>query len=124
MIMWFPEFFCQFLSGWVVNIALIVHSDEALLAAGFIFTIHFFNSNLRPEKFPIDVVMFTGRARADYIEEEHPLEYERELKAGRLQSLEVPAPSRASYLWSLTLGFIAIATGLTLTGLVIYAVLQ
>ena len=30
--------------GWVINIALIIHSDEALLAAGFIFTFHFFNS--------------------------------------------------------------------------------
>ncbi|MBK8645277.1 MAG: cytochrome b/b6 domain-containing protein [Gemmatimonadetes bacterium] len=124
LLLWFPIFFSRFLPGWMFNVATIVHGDEALLAMGFIFTIHFFNSNLRPEKFPIDVVMFTGRARAEYIEEEHPLEYERELKAGRLQALEVPAPSRASYLWSLTLGFIAIATGLTLTGLVIYAVLQ
>jgi hypothetical protein len=27
---------------------------------GFIFTIHFFNGHLRPEKFPMDMVIFTG----------------------------------------------------------------
>ena len=36
LIMWFPVFFSRFLPGWAINIALIVHSDEALLAAGFI----------------------------------------------------------------------------------------
>jgi hypothetical protein len=46
--------------GWVLNVATIIHSDEALLAVGFIFTIHFFNTHFRPEKFPMDTVIFTG----------------------------------------------------------------
>jgi hypothetical protein len=61
LMLWFPTLFSQFLPGWVFNIAIIVHSDEALLATGFIFTVHFFNSHLRPEKFPMDPVIFTGR---------------------------------------------------------------
>ncbi|MBK6488379.1 MAG: hypothetical protein IPF98_16300 [Gemmatimonadetes bacterium] len=124
LLLWFPIFFSRFLPGWIFNVATIVHGDEALLAMGFIFTIHFFNSNLRPEKFPIDVVIFTGRARESYMKEEHPLEYEREHAAGNLAALEEPPPSRTAYLWSVTLGFIAIATGLVLTGLVLYAVLR
>lgn len=123
LLLWFPTFFSRFLPGWAFNVATIVHGDEALLALGFIFTVHFFNVNLRPEKFPIDVVMFTGRARAEYIEEEHPLEYEREVAAGRLPELETTPPSRAAYLWSVTMGFIAIVLGLSLAGLVVYAVL-
>ncbi|HKI95166.1 MAG TPA: hypothetical protein VJ992_07730, partial [Gemmatimonadales bacterium] len=62
LFLWFPEFFARFLPGWVFNIARIIHSDEALLATAFIFTIHFFNVHLRPGKFPIDTVIFTGRA--------------------------------------------------------------
>ncbi len=124
LLLWFPVFFSRFVPGWMFNVATIVHGDEALLAMGFIFTIHFFNSNLRPEKFPIDVVMFTGRARAEYMEEEHPIEYERERDAGRLAELEVPPPSRAAYLWSVGLGLGAIVTGLVLTALVIYAVVR
>ena len=124
LLLWFPTFFSKFLPGWMFNVATIVHGDEALLAMGFIFTIHFFNSNLRPEKFPIDVVMFTGRARAEYMEDEHPLEYERAKEEGTLQALEVPPPSPVAYRVAVTLGLLAILTGLTLTGLVIYAVLE
>jgi cytochrome b subunit of formate dehydrogenase len=61
LIMWFPDFFTRFMPGWMINIALIVHSDEALLAAGFIFSIHFFNTHFRIEKFPMDTVIFSGR---------------------------------------------------------------
>jgi cytochrome b subunit of formate dehydrogenase len=60
LIMWFPEFFTLVLPGWSINVALIIHSDEALLAAGFIFTFHFFNVHFRPDKFPMDPVMFSG----------------------------------------------------------------
>ena len=38
LFLWFPVFFSKFLPGWAFNIATIIHSDEALLAAGFIFT--------------------------------------------------------------------------------------
>ena len=67
--------------------AMVVHGEEALLAVGFIFTIHFFNSNLRPEKFPVDVVMFTGRAREESFEDEEtaatmPISYANPLQAG------------------------------------------
>ena len=50
--LWFPVFFTRFLPGSFINVATIIHSDEALLATGFIFTVHFFNTHLRPEKFP------------------------------------------------------------------------
>ena len=49
-----------FLPGWALNAAYIIHSDEALLATGFIFLFHFFHTHLRPEAFPMDPVIFTG----------------------------------------------------------------
>ncbi len=58
--LWFPVFFTRFLPGSFINVATIIHSDEALLATGFIFTVHFFNTHLRPEKFPMDTTIFTG----------------------------------------------------------------
>jgi cytochrome b subunit of formate dehydrogenase len=124
LLLWFPTFFARFLPGWLFNVATIVHGDEALLALGFIFTIHFFNVHLRPGKFPIDLVIFTGRARAEYFEEEHPLEYERDQAQGQLVEREAPAPSRAAYLWSMWLGFAALAVGVWLVLLVIYALLS
>ena len=50
----------MFIPGWFLNVATIIHSDEALLADGFIFTVHFFNTHLRPEKFPMDIVDLHG----------------------------------------------------------------
>ncbi|HEX9580785.1 MAG TPA: cytochrome b/b6 domain-containing protein [Gemmatimonadales bacterium] len=121
LLLWFPEFFARFLPGWAFNVATIVHGDEALLALGFIFTIHFFNVHLRPEKFPIDLVIFTGRSTTAYLKEEHPLQYERLLREGRLEQMTAPAPSRTFYLWSLVLGFASLALGITIIVLVLWA---
>jgi cytochrome b subunit of formate dehydrogenase len=123
LILWFPTFFSYFLPGWVFNVATIVHGIEALLAAGIIFSIHFFNVNLRPEKFPVDIVMFTGRARLDYLKEERPLEYERLEKQGAIEDLIAPPPSRAAYLWSVTVGLIAVTLGTLLIWLIIAALI-
>jgi hypothetical protein len=75
-------FFTRFIPGSFLNVATIVHSDEALLATGFIFTVHFFNTHLRPEKFPMDITVFTGRM---------PLE---ELKEGQAQRVRSAARQR------------------------------
>lgn len=77
LFLWFPEFFGRFFPGWAFNVATIIHSDEALLAAGFIFTIHYFNTHLRPGKFPMDTVIFTGTLTIDELRHERPLEYQR-----------------------------------------------
>ena len=61
LVMWYPVFFTRFMSGWMINIELVAHFDEALLAAGFICTFHFFNTHFRLEKFPMDTVIFCGR---------------------------------------------------------------
>jgi cytochrome b subunit of formate dehydrogenase len=80
--LWFPVFFTRFLPGWLLNVTTIIHSDEALLATGFIFTVHFFNTHLRPEKFPMDITVFTGRMPLEELERDKPREYE-ELVASR-----------------------------------------
>ena len=86
LMLWFPVFFTRFISGWVMNVATIIHSDEALLAVGFIFTVHFFNTHLRPEKFPMDIVVFTGRMPLEEFKRDKPAEYEALVKAGTLDS--------------------------------------
>jgi hypothetical protein len=79
--------------GWLINVATIIHSDEALLAAGFIFTVHFFNTHLRPEKFPMDIVIFTGRMPIEDLQEDKPAEYDALVKKGTLEdNLVEPYP--------------------------------
>ena len=85
LMLWFPVFFTRFLPGWLINVATIIHSDEALLATGFIFTVHFFNTHLRPEKFPMDTVVFTGRMPVAEWKRDKPAEYEALVAAGKLE---------------------------------------
>ena len=91
--LWFPVFFTRFVPGAFINVATIIHSDEALLATGFIFTVHFFNTHLRPEKFPMDTTIFTGHMPLAELRRDKPREYVALVSAGQLEErLEEPQP--------------------------------
>jgi len=123
LVLWFPEFFSRFLPGSWFNIALLVHGEEGLLAVGFIFTIHFFNSHLRPDKFPMDPVIFTGHVSHHELSEERPAEFERLRAERRLGDLEVPpAPGWVHRLGTIV-AVVAVTLGLAMVGLILYAVL-
>jgi len=123
LLLWFPVFFSTFLPGRVFNIALLVHGEEALLAAGFIFTIHFFNGHFRPDKFPMDLVMFTGRVTEEEMKHERPGEHERLAAAGRLSELETGPPPEAVVTWGRVFGGLALLTGVLLFLLILYGFL-
>jgi cytochrome b subunit of formate dehydrogenase len=118
LVMWLPNVFGAFLPGWVFNVAAIFHGEEAFLAVVFLFTVHFFNNHFRPDKFPLEVVMFTGTFSLEEFKHEHPLEYQRLVDSGELEGRLVDAPSPGKMAASRVLGFSLIATGLTLLTLV------
>lgn len=123
LVLWFPEFFSRFLPGSWFNIALLVHGEEGLLAVGFIFTVHFFNSHLRPDKFPMDPVIFTGRLTPHELREERPAEFERLQRARALEEIEVdPAPAWVGQLGK-GVAVVAVTLGLIMVVLILYAVL-
>jgi len=123
LVLWFPEFFTLFLPGQSVNVATIVHSDEALLAVGFIFTVHFFNTHFRPDKFPMDPVIFTGRVSVDELRADKPREYEELVASGELEkNLSQPYPRNVQVIFRV-LGFAALAIGLSLIALIVYSML-
>ena len=119
MMLAFPEATASVLPGWVFNVATIVHGEEAVLAAVFLFTVHFFNNHFRPDKFPLDIVMFTGAVSLEEFRREHALEYERLKASGELDKHLVDAPSRPMTIGSAFLGFVLIVIGLTLLILVL-----
>jgi cytochrome b subunit of formate dehydrogenase len=121
--LWFPEFFTNVIPGSLLNIATIVHSDEALLAAGFIFTVHFFNTHFRPEKFPMDTVVFTGSYTLDEFKYDRPLEYKRLVETGDLDKLIVQPPSRAYEIFVKIFGWAALITGISIVIFIIYSML-
>jgi len=124
LFLWFPTFFTGLgLPGWLLNIATIVHSDEALLAVGFIFTIHFFNTHFRPDKFPMDTVIFTGRISLKEFKRERPREYEELMRAGTLKDRLVEAPSPKLVRGARIFGFTALSIGIVTILLIVYSVI-
>ena len=124
LLLWFPWFFSRLLPGWIFNVALLIHGEEALLAVAFIFTIHFFNGHLRPDKFPMDTVVFTGSLTEDELKEERPDAYDRWAKDGTLDALEVAPPSRRTVLRGRIVGTIGLVLGLSIFALILYAVIS
>jgi cytochrome b subunit of formate dehydrogenase len=114
LILWYPNFFSQVFPGWVLNAAHVIHSEEALLATGFIFVFHFFHTHMRPETFPMDPVIFTGRMPLERFKEERPLEYQRLVSRGELGTIAADPPTRAELRNAHIFGFTAIAIGIAL----------
>jgi cytochrome b subunit of formate dehydrogenase len=122
LMLWFPEFFARLVPGWVFNVALLVHGEEALMAVGFIVTIHFFNSHMRPNKFPMDTVMFTGVVEEQEYAHERPLEVARLKASGALEARLAPPPDPRFLARARVGGFIAIGVGLSLLLLILVAI--
>ena len=124
LILWFPEFFTMLgLPGWLINVATIIHSDEALLAVGFIFTVHFFNTHFRPDKFPMDKVIFTGSVELEEMKEDRPREYEQLVKENKLETRLVEAPNPNLEKAARIFGFTALTIGLIIILLIIYSMI-
>ncbi len=123
LILWFPEIATIILPGWFINVATVIHSDEALLAAGFIFTIHFFNTHFRPEVFPMDPVIFTGRIPLEEFKRERAREYQQLVESGELDKYIVGPPPHWLVLGARIVGFTFLAIGLILIGTILYGML-
>jgi len=112
--MWFAPFFAHFLPGWALNAVLVIHSEEGLLAILFIFSIHFVNTHLRPDSFPMDMVIFTGVESEEEFKHKRPLEYQRMVAEGKLESRLAEKPQKWFVNFSQIVGFLAISVGLIL----------
>ena len=127
IMLWFPELFSHWVPGWMFNVATVFHGVEALIAACFIFIVHFFNVHLRPDKFPLDAVMFHGRATVAYMEEEHPamigdLAVDQSVSHSPVVDRPAPPPSRRVSIVAATFGFLALGVGIACIGMILWAV--
>jgi cytochrome b subunit of formate dehydrogenase len=114
LVLWFPNLFCGPLPGTALNIAQVIHSTQALLATGFVFAIHFFNTHLRPDRFPADMSVLTGLVSEEEFKEDRPEYFQRLEREGKLDALRTASPGRF-VLWCIrSFGFLALAVGLAL----------
>ena len=120
LMLWFKEWTASMLPGWVFNIAMLAHGEEAFLAILFLFTVHFFNNHFRPDRFPPpDISMFTGAVPLEEFRREHTLEYDELVATGEIDKLLVDVPSPAMTRGSKILGIALLTFGLALLVLVL-----
>lgn len=124
LLLWFPELATRVMPGWLLNVAAIVHGDEALMAVVFIFTIHFFNCHFRPDKFPLDTVMFTGRISLEELRHERPLEYERLDRTGELDRRLVEPLPLAAQQAARVFGYLALGLGVAIVAMIVWSLLN
>jgi hypothetical protein len=109
--------------GWMINVAAVVHSEEAFLAAIFIFTVHFFNNHFVPNKFPLEPNIFTGRYTVEALQHERPMEYDRIIAEERLEGIKREGPGLWMQLFASMVGLGSLLLGLLLTVLIFWAAL-
>lgn len=71
IILWNETLSARILTGEVINYALIAHSDEALLAALFLFIWHWYNVHFSVSVFPMGHSFLTGYLTEELMIEEH-----------------------------------------------------
>jgi formate dehydrogenase subunit gamma len=77
LVLWFENQAMMVFPKWVLDVAGIVHSYEALLAFLAIVIWHFYHVHLNPESFPMSRIWLTGKITEHELRELHPLEYEK-----------------------------------------------
>ncbi len=90
LIMWNKEFATNLLPGEIINYALIAHSDEALLAALFLFIWHWYNVHFKTSVFPMGTVFITGYLSEKLMVEDHYEYYVKIMKKAGLEHEILP----------------------------------
>ena len=95
LMLWFPTLVTRILPGGVLNVAQVAAFGHGRVVAGCLFLMHFFNTHLRPEKFPMDLSVVTGVVSEEHLRRARPEYLERLRREGKLQQMQTAAPSRS-----------------------------
>jgi len=123
LMLWYPNVFCSVLPGAALNVAKVIHSEVAILAASFLFMFHFYHTHFRPEKFPMDLSALTGLVSEQHLETYRPEYIERLRRTGKLDEIRRTAPSRRRLWVAFMAGLVVFSLGLGLLAVVMLAAL-
>ena len=110
----YPLITSRFLPGWALNIAVLLHRAEAVLAASYIFIVHFFIGHLRPTSFPMNEAMFSGSISLEEAMEERPAWVERLKQEGKFELVDSNQPVRWFRVVYYVFGYSAVIFGVYL----------
>jgi cytochrome b subunit of formate dehydrogenase len=121
ILLMYPLATSRFLPGWVLNVIVLLHRAEALLAILYIFIVHFTIGHFRHGMFPMNECMFAGSVELEKEEKEKPLWITRLQEEGRLAEVMVAGPPYWYRVLYFIFGYLTVAVGLyLLINLLIY----
>lgn len=110
----YPVEASRILPGWLLNIALLLHRAEAILAVGYIVIFHLLIGHFRRSTFPLNEAMFAGSVELEELEEEKPEWVARLRREGRLEQLSAAPPATWFRVVYILFAYAVIALGLYL----------
>ncbi len=110
----------RFLPGWTLNIALLLHRAEAILAISYIIVIHLLVGHFRRSTFPLNETMFSGSVSVEEEAKEKADWIERLSKTGQMQQLKAEPPVTWYRRLYFVFGYAVIASGFYFIGAAIY----
>jgi cytochrome b subunit of formate dehydrogenase len=72
LLLWFDNFFISFLPKGFLDVSLVIHYYEAILATLAIFIWHLYSTVFNPHVYPMNPSWLTGKMPRDMYEHEHP----------------------------------------------------
>jgi len=75
--LWAEEFSMRFLPKFMLDLTLVIHGYQGLLIFVILLLWHLYIVHLHPSVFPMNRAWITGMVDAEWLREEHPLEYEK-----------------------------------------------
>ena len=80
ILLWSEGYWSKFL----LDLSILIHGMEAILATLAIIVWHFYAVHWKPGQFPMSKVWINGKMSARHLKEEHLLQYEELVRAGKL----------------------------------------
>lgn len=121
LMLMYPVGTSRLMPGWTLNVALLFHRAEALLAIGYLFMVHFLVGHFRRETFPMNEAMFSGSVVLEKEREEKEAWIERLEQEGKLAQMAAAPPKPWFRVVYMVFGYSVVALGLyLLLNLLIY----
>lgn len=76
-VLWFETAVMMILPKYIIDIVLIIHSDEALLLMLILFFWHLYIVHLQADYFPMNKIWLTGKISIEELKKKHYLEFEK-----------------------------------------------
>lgn len=93
IMLYYPLETSRYLPGWTLNVAVLLHRAEAVLAIAYIVVVHLVLGHFRRSTFPLNDAMFSGSVPLAHLQGEKPDWVARLQEGGRLAGMVVAAPA-------------------------------